>query len=94
MQGTLGLHTWTWGTGNMQGTLGLHTQTRGTGSMQGTLSLHTWTRGITAHTCDPSSWEAEARRSELLGHLWLHSEFKAQPGLYKTMSQKDNKGFR
>lgn len=36
----------------------------------------------------PWVWEVEAGRSEIQGHLELQGEFKTDPGLYKTLPEK------
>lgn len=48
-------------------------------------ALHTL--GEVLHACNPSIHEAEAGKSEIQDHLWLHREFKAGLGYSETLSQ-------
>lgn len=41
-----------------------------------------------AYTCNPSTQEGEAQRSEVQNHLWLHREFKAILGYIKLSLNK------
>lgn len=42
---------------------------------------------MVVHTCNPSTWELEARESGVQGRLWLHSEFEASVGEMTPINQ-------
>lgn len=44
--------------------------------------------GMVARACHPSRREVEAGKSEAERHLEVQSEFRGQPGLNQTLSQK------
>lgn len=46
-------------------------------------------QGMIAHTYSPSTQEVEEGGTEIKDHPWLPSKFGSQPGLLKTLSQKD-----
>jgi hypothetical protein len=43
---------------------------------------------MVAHACNATTWELESEESGVQGHLWLYINFKVQPGLRETLSQK------
>ena len=44
---------------------------------------------LVVHTCNSNTWEVEAGGSEVQGHPWLHSEFKASPELLETQTRRE-----
>jgi hypothetical protein len=45
--------------------------------------------GVVAHTCNPSTWEAEAGRLQIWGQPELHSELEAILGYIETSCVKN-----
>lgn len=43
---------------------------------------------ILKHFCIPSTWETDARESEVWGYLWLQTKFWGQSGLHEILTQK------